>query len=425
MLATPQRHRPIKTYAVLILIASILPMGCKRNDEVVPDTGVTVQVQHPDRGPIAEEITADAVLAPLSQAALSPRISSTIKAEYVQRGAHVRSGELLVTLEDRDLQGSALDSKGSLVSAEAAYVTATEATIPEDAQKAELDVAQARANLSVATQAAVDRKHLFEQGALPGRDADIAAASKVQAQAAYDTAVKRLASLVKTTRDASARAVQGQLNSAKGRYMSAEAQVGYANLRSPINGVVTDRPLFPGEMAVAGTPVITVMDTSALLAKLHITQASAQALRVGGTARIIIPGVADPVDATVSFVSPAVDAGSATVEVWLKLANADGRYKVGTAVHAAIRGTTIADALQVPPTALLPAQDGSTNVMVVGSDNAAHARAVKVGIRSGARVQIVDGLAPADTVIVEGSYGLDDGTKVSPSEGKGSGEDRN
>ena len=49
-----------------------------------------------------------------------------------------------------------------------------------------------------------------------------------------------------------------------------------------------------------------------------------------------------------SFISPAVDAGSTTVEVWLKLPNADGRLKVGTAVHAVIEGATVADALQVP-----------------------------------------------------------------------------
>jgi HlyD family secretion protein len=47
--------------------------------------------------------------------------------------------------------------------------------------------------------------------------------------------------------------------------------VSYASLRSPIDGVVTDRPLFAGETAQAGTPVVTVMDTSSLLAKIHLS----------------------------------------------------------------------------------------------------------------------------------------------------------
>ena len=307
---------------------------------------MAVEVEHPKTGPISDEIAADAILAPLAQAALSPRISSPIRAEYVQRGAHVRRGQLLMTLENRDLEGSALDSRGSLTSAEAAYATTTGATIPEAVQKAELDVVQTKANLDVAARTSAERKRLFEQGALPGRDADIASAAEVQAQAAYDTAIKHLASVVKTTRASDQRAAEGQLASAKGRLISAEAQVSYASLHSPINGVVTDRPFFPGETAVAGTSVLTVMDTSSLLAKLHIAQASAQVLKVGGTAAITIPGVADPVDATVSFISPALDPGSTTVEVWLKLPNADGHLKVGTSVHAVIRGTTVANALQ-------------------------------------------------------------------------------
>lgn len=413
------------TGSLVALITSACLAGCKKQVEEAPDVAVTVQVQHPSKGPISEIIAADAVLAPLSQAALSPRISSPIRTEYVTRGAHVRKGQLLITLEDRDLQGSALDSKGSLASAEASYSIATNATIPEDVQKAELDVAQTKANLAVAQRTSDDRKRLFSQGALPGRDADVAAAATVQAQAAYDTAVKHLASVIKTTREADAKTAQGQLTSAKGRLMSAEAQVSYASLRSPIDGVVTDRPLFPGETAVAGSPVLTIMDTSSLLAKLHIAQSNAQVLKLGGAAEIAIPDVDDPVAANVSFISPALDAGSTTVEVWLKLLNASGAYKVGTSVHAVIRGATVPDALQVPGSALLPAQDGSTNVMVVEPNHVAHLRAVKVGIRTPKSVQIVDGLSASDNVVIEGAYGLDDGTKVILSSAKAGAEDKN
>ena len=205
---------------------------------------------------------------------------------------------------------------------------------------------------------------------------------------------------------------QGQLNSAKGRSENAEAQLTYATLRSPIDGVVTDRPLFPGETASAGTPVITVMDTSFLLAKLHLAQAAAQKLMLGHQADVHVPGVGDPVNATVAFISPALDAGSTTVEVWLKLPNADGHLKVGTPVHAVILGTTIKDALQLPAAAILPGQESATAVMVVSADGSAHKRPVTVGVRTPETVQILSGLRTSDNVITEGSYGLDEGTKV-------------
>ncbi len=386
--------------------------GCKKKAEEAPEPSVAVQAEHPTVGPISEEIAADAVLAPLAQAAIAPRISAPIKAELVQRGARVHKGQLLVTLEDRDLRGAALDSQGGLTQAQAAYAAATQATIPEDMQKALLDVDQAKANLEVANRTAEERKRLLQQGAIAGRDVDTAIAAAVQAQAAYDTATKHLANVEKTTQKASTDAAQGQLASAQGKFQNAEAQVSFASLTSPIDGVVTERPLFPGETAAAGATVITVMDTTSLLAKLHISQAAAQQLRLGGSAELTVPGVEEPKEATIALISPALDPGSTTVEIWLKLANAAGRYKVGTPVHAVIKGHTIDNAIQLPIAAILPADDGSTNVLVVGSDGVAHKHAVKVGLRTTEKVQILSGVGPSDMVVTEGGYGLDDGTKV-------------
>ncbi|HZD49041.1 MAG TPA: efflux RND transporter periplasmic adaptor subunit [Silvibacterium sp.] len=390
--------------------------GCKKKGAAADDSGgdsaVAVQAEHPTVGPLAEEISADAILAPLSAAAIAARISAPIRAEFVQRGAHVRKGELLLTLEDRDLKGSAKDSKGSLTQAQAAYTAATLATIPEDVQKAQLDVDQAKANMDVANRVAEERKRLLNEGAIAGRDTDTAIAAAVQAQAAYASAVKHLSGVQETTRKTNAEAAQGQLTSARGRLESAEAQLSYANVRSPIDGIVTDRPLFPGETAAAGTPVITVMDTSSLLAKLHVAQATAQKLRVGGSAVISVPGEETAQPATVSLISPALDPGSTTVEIWLKLANPNGRFKVGTPVHAIIRGETIPDAVQLPLAAILPADDGSTYVLVVSADGTAHKQPVKVGLRTTVRVQIIEGVSPGDNVITEGGYGLDDGSKV-------------
>lgn len=411
MNAHAQRWLTIST-----LGAALLVTGCKKQATDAADTdaaaAVAVQAQHPTTGPISEEIHADAILAPLAEAAIEPKIVAPIRAEYVQRGAKVHKGELLLTLEDRDLQGGALDSQGALRSAQAAYTTATRATIPEDEQKAELDVAQAQANLQVAERTANERKRLVQQGALAGRDADMAAAAAVQAQAAYETAVKHLENLRSAAQKASINAAQGQLTSAKGRMMSAEAQVSYANLRSPIDGYVTDRPYFPGEIPAAGAPVITVMDTSAVIAKLHVAQSTAERLHLGSQAEIAVPGIDEPLQGAVSLISPALDPGSTTIEIWVKLTNADGRLKVGTPVHVTLHGNTIANALQVPIAAIMPADDGSTNVLVINSDGTVKKHAVQVGLRTKDAAQILFGLSAGDLVVTDGGYGLDDGTKV-------------
>ena len=409
--------------AVMLFLALLFAVGCKKKAEV-PEVSVTVQAGHPTQGTISEEIAADAILAPISVAAMSPRISAPIRAEYVQRGAHVRRGQLLVSLDDRDLKGNALESTGAVTSAQANYTATTQTTIPEEARKAELDAIQSKAALDVAMRTARERQALFKQGALSGREADAAYAAEVQAQAAYDAARQHAALLEQTTRLTDKQAAQGQLTSAQGKLESAQAQAGFAALRSPIDGVVTDRPLFPGETAAAGTPVITVMDTSSLLAKLHLAQASSQELKVGYPAKVTIPGVEDPVDATVSFISPALDPGSTTVEVWLKLPNSDGRFKVGTPVHVVMQGTTVSDAMQVPVAAIVPGEDGGTNVVVIAADGTTKKQVVKVGIRTADAVQIVSGLSPGDMVVTQGGYGLDNGTKVTVGKPGAAAEDK-
>ncbi len=411
---------------VLLLLPGFLALagGCKKKAEETPEVSVAVQAAHPVQGPMSEEIAADAILAPVSAAALFPRISAPIRAEYVQRGAHVRRGQLLVSFDDRDLKGTALDSAGAVANAQANYTATTQTTIPEETRKAELDTAQLKAVLDVASRTARERQALYKQGALSGREADAAYAAEVQAQAAYDTARQHAALLLKTTSATDRQAAQGLLTSAEGRLENAQAQVSFANLRSPIDGVVTDRPLFPGETAAAGTPVITVMDTSSLLAKLHLAQASAQKLKLGNPARVTVPGMEDPVDATVSFISPALDPGSTTVEVWLKLPNNDGRFKVGTPVHAVLQGTTIPNAMQLPVEAIVPADDGSVTVIVVAGNSTTKKQAVKLGIRTAEAVQIVSGIGAGDTVVTKGGYGLDDGTKVTVNKPGSAAEDK-
>jgi RND family efflux transporter MFP subunit len=400
-------------HVLICLALCALPLaGCRKAADATPEVEVNVEASKPAVGPISEQIESDAVLAPLAQAALVPRISAPVKRFYVQRGSRVRAGQLLVSLEDKDLQATEVDNRGTLQAAEANYKQTVGAQVPEEVQKAELDVAQTRANLELNESIVNGRKQLFQQGAIPGRDLDTAQAALVQAQAAYESAGKHLQAMQSVSRTTLDQASKGQLTSAEGKLMNAQAMVGYSSIRSPISGIVTDRPLFEGEMAAAGSPVITVMDTSSLLAKLHLSQAVAQRMKVGDAAQVAVPGVDDPVTGSVSLISPALDPGSTTVEVWVKLANGDRKLKSGTPVHVTIAGRTIADALKVPTEALQPTKDGGTGLLVIGPDGTAHMKPVKVGIRLADNAQILSGIGPADIVITSGGYGLDEGTRV-------------
>src|SRR5438270_12982699 len=105
-------HRKKRRFSLLMLPVVALGLasvaGCGKR-ESTPTPLVTVQAEHPEMGTIVEHIPADAVLAPVAQAAIIPKITAPVRHFYVQRGAHVKAGQLLATLENRDLTAAAVD----------------------------------------------------------------------------------------------------------------------------------------------------------------------------------------------------------------------------------------------------------------------------------------------------------------------------
>jgi RND family efflux transporter MFP subunit len=188
--------------------------------------------------------------------------------------------------------------------------------------------------------------------------------------------------------------------------------MGYTEIRSPIDGVVADRTVSPGDIAPAGTPLVIVMDTSKVVVRLHIPQQQAELLQLGQVATLRIPGLDKDVPAKVTVLSPALDPSSTTEEVWVEADNAQGELKPGTTADVSILAKTVADALVIPASSILTGEDGQTSVMVVQTDSRAYSKNVKTGIQQGAMIQIVSGLQPGQQVIVSGQYGLPDKTKV-------------
>ena len=420
--AARRKPCPFKAVAFFIFALALAHVaGCKK--EVAQEVQVTVQAEAPEHGAISEQINADAVLAPIAQAAIEPKITAPVKKFYVERGQRVKSGELLAVLENSDLAAAAMDNQGAYEAAQADYATTTKAQVPEDMLKAKSDFAQAKANLDLNQSIVNARKQLFAEGAIPGRDLDTAQAALVQAQAGYDAAAKHLESMRSVTREAALKQAHGTLTSAEGKLKGAEAQVSYSEIHSPIDGFVTERPLFAGETATAGAPLITVMETSTLIAKAHIAQSQAQKLKVGNKAEVHAPGVDGAIPAKVTMISPALDPGSTTVEVWLEIDNRSGKLKVGTPVKVSITGRTVKNAMKIPLTAVQTADDGSKSVMVVGSDGTAKSMKVTLGITDGEDVQVLSGVDAADQVITTGAYGLDPGTKVKVSPAAADGGD--
>ena len=408
------------THRLLAVAACLLLYSCGKREEAPAaaegEAATPVQVAKVTTGSIDRVIEADAVLWPIQQSSLMPKISAPVRQFYVNRGDHVKAGQLVATLENRDLVAAEHESTANLAQAQAGYRTVSQATVAEDLTKAQSDVNSTRQALEAAQKVYDSRVDLLNQGAIARKLVDDAKVALVQAQAASENATRHLQVVQNISRKEQVTSAQAQVDAAQARNQSAQAQVSYSELRSPVTGVVSDRAIFQGEMASAGTALITIVDVSQVIAKANLPVTDAADLKVGMSATVSFNGEDTP--GRVTVVSPAVDPNTTTVQVWVQAANPGERLKPGSAVHLSIKAGTLNKVTLIPATALLNSDEGGQKVMVIDSKLVAHERPVQVGVRQGDKAQVTKGVNEGEQVVTVGGLGLEDKAKVKISTGK-------
>jgi multidrug efflux pump subunit AcrA (membrane-fusion protein) len=397
--------------AAAVALSLIFLFACKSNSTEKKPV-VSVQTAVVQKGDLVETVEAEANLFPIQQAAITPKISAPVHKFFVNRGQRVHKGELLAQLENRDLAAAAMENKGGYEQAEASYSTTTKSSLPEEWKKAELDANLAKQSLEAEQKLYSSREVLYKQGALPRKELDSAGVALTQARSQYEVAQQHLNALQAVGKQDQLKSANGQLTAARGKYLGASAQLSYSAIRSPIDGVVAERTLYQGETAVAGTPLITIIDASQVIAKAHIPQEQAAKLKVGNRATLTVPGEDQAFPGKITVVSPAVDPNSTTVEIWVQLANPKQQLRPGTSAHLSMEAKKLTDVTLVPTESIVTQPDTGAVVFVVGKDNIAHQTQVKVGAEQGKLAQILEGVNPGETVVTSGAYGLPDGAQV-------------
>lgn len=420
MIAMITNSRPAFSWngraTVLAGLLAMAPLftGCSKESSEEEPT-VSVEAAKVQQGAIKETIMVNGVLFPLKQAMIAPKVAAPIAKFFVERGAKVHKGQLLAILENTDLKAAATENQGTFEQAEAEYASATNSTLPEEMQKTELDASAAKQALDAEQKLFDSRQKLFEEGALPRKDLDQARVSLTQARNQYELAERHLDAFRAGVQAQKLKAATGQLKAAQGKYEGSMAQLSYSEIRSPIDGVVTERPLYPGEMAAAGTPFITVMDLSEVIARIHIPQEQAYRMRVGSATIVEAHGLDTDFPGTVTLISPALDQNSTTVEVWIRVKNPSAQLKPGGTVEVSVISQQVTGATVVAAVSILTSPEGTSSVMLI-ADGKAQETPVELGIKNDTQVQITKGLKVGDLVVTNGAYGLPNGSKVKISE---------
>jgi HlyD family secretion protein len=391
----------------------LLSSACSKKEEEAHEAAVPVQTVAAGKMPIRRFIQAQAILYAREQASVTPKVTAPVSKFYVSRGDHVRKGQMLAELENRDLAAAVLEAKANYEQAEANLRNTASAEIPDEVAKAQSEVRSGKEALDAAQKAFESRQSLFQQGAMPRKLVDDSQVALAQARSQYDIANKHLDSLIKVSREAQIKASQAQVEAAKGRLQAAEAQLQYAKIISPIDGIVADRPLYEGETASAGTPLMTIVNISDVIARANLPMDELRHVKIGNSAEIKTLDSPMEAQGKVTVVSPALNPNSTTAEVWIQFSNRDEYMHPGATVQVSILAETVQDAIVIPVEAILPSSEGlADSVLVAGSDSVAHKRQVEIGIKEGGKVQILKGLVAGDQAVTVGGFGVQDGAKI-------------
>jgi multidrug efflux pump subunit AcrA (membrane-fusion protein) len=401
-----------KHITLLSAACLIVTSGCTKKQEAEVEAPAPVQVAAVTQDTVRRTVTADGTLFPVNQWNVMPKITAPVQKFLVNRGDMVKENQLLAVLENKDLVATAAANQGQVDQAQANLQNTEMASIPESIVKAQTDVESDQEQFDAAKKVLDSRQQLLKEGALARKLVDDAGVQFAQAKAQLDTAKEHLRALQTAGKQAQIDQAKAQVVSAQMTLRSAEAQVTYSEVHSPAAGVIADRPLYAGDIAVAGTPLMVVMDVSRVVARVNVPTADAVGIKVGQPATITLADTAQEVAGKVAVVSPATDPNSSTVQVWVQTDNPGHTLKVGAAVHVSIITEIIKNAMLVPVAAILPGETGGTAVLVIDSDATAHRRAVQLGVRQGDKVQVLTGVLPREDVVVVGGMGVDDKGKV-------------
>jgi HlyD family secretion protein len=415
----------VAVIALLVLAILLWRWGSATTEGAATVPVVSVKVARVTKETIAAPVSAVGTIFPRAQATVAAKISAQIKTMGLLKNQMVRAGQVIATLESRDLLAQRNEAVAALNQERANERSVVTGAIPQTNAQDQKAVRDAEARVRTARATYERRAMLYQKGGIAKKDLEASqlelATAENELLLAQQTVTLRTKALNPNDRALATARVQA----AQQRVATLDAQLSYATIRAPITGIVTDQFQYQGEFAAAGGKLVNIADISQVIVKAPFADTVAGQLKVGDTASVL------PTDTTgeqmtgqVTLVSRSSDPANRTVEVWVTLANGAGRLRANGAAQVTAATLTHNGAIVVPASAVTLAASNASegSVMVVDAANVAHETQVTVGIRTADKFEITAGLQAGETVVVEGNFALPDGSKVAVEEKPEAGE---
>ncbi|MGB3300104.1 MAG: efflux RND transporter periplasmic adaptor subunit [Phormidesmis sp.] len=369
------------------------------------DGPIAVKTARAQTGSLAGALTYTGTTRPTQQVALRSQISGEVVDLAVDVGDAVERGSVLAQL-DGDLQASSVTQAQAELSSRQADTAQVQVSIA-DAQAA---VVQAQATLDQARIDARRLRQLANQGALAQQQAEAAELAVTNGQQAVRSAQARVAA----QRQAVASAVN-QVEAQRAVVAQTQKQLSYADLRSPLSGVVLSRQAEAGDFVESGAVLLELGDLSTLEVTVQVSELDIVRLSVGQSAQVRLDAFPDDgaIAGQITRIAPIADATSRLIPVQLTIPNPDRR--VGSGLLARVQFAPRQQARVVIPLSSLAVGDEDNGVFLVegkGEQAKAVARSVRTGERNQDQVEILSGLEPDEVYVVQSDRPLTSGQAV-------------
>ena len=374
--------------AIWLLIPAALLAGCGREPaprpkpaaaKNIPVTAAAASIEN-----WAEVYEATGTVRARTAATLASKVMGYVQQVSAQVGDRVREGQVLVTLDARDLDAN-------LRRAEAASAEARSA-VPE----ADNGIAAAKANLELAQATFRRIDELASKRSVSAQELDEASARLKAAEANYQMAEARRKQL------------QSKIEQAEQEQNAARISRGYATITAPFAGVVTNKAVEPGNLAAPGVSLLTVEREGAYRLEAEVDESKVKAVRPGMAARVTLDALGRTFDARVSEVVPSVDAASRAYIAKIDLPPA-AELRSGMFGKAAFSLGQRA-ALAIPAAAVQ--ERGQLQSVFVIASGEARTRLITTGRRVANTVEVISGLTAGETVVAAPPATLADGDCV-------------
>ena len=317
-------------------------------------------------------------------AAISSKVMAYVQQVGVQVGDHVRQGQNLITLDERDLDASVRRAEAGQAEVESAIPELENATA---AAKASLDLAQATFKRM---------EELASKKSISNQEMDEASARLKAAQANYDMIRSRRAQLT------------SKMATVEQEIRAARIMRDYAKLAAPFSGVVITRSIEPGSLATPGVPLLTIEQDGLYRLEASVDESKQAGVRVGQTVEVLIDASDRIVSARISEIVPSVDSASRTYIVKLDLPAMQG-LRTGM-FGRAIFPLSMQKVVTVPAPALT--ERGQLQSVFVVEEGVAHTRLITTGRRGKDVLEVLSGLTAGEKVVMPVPPGLQDGARV-------------